>query len=119
MTFHRTLILPCAVALMAGITSAVVGAQDHKDPVVGGAGKVAASPQVDMTSGEVRKVDNDAKKITIKHEAIKNLDMPAMTMVFAVNDSAILGSLQAGDKIRFRAENIKGALTVIAIQPAK
>ena len=119
MIVQRKLVLSCAVALWVGVMSAVACAQDHKDHVAGSTAKGPAGQVTDMTNGEVRKLDKDAKKITIKHEAIKNLDMPAMTMVFVVNDAAILGTLQVGDKIRFKAESIKGALTVTDIQPAK
>lgn len=73
----------------------------------------------DMADGEVRKVDMDAKKITIKHGEIKNLDMPGMTMVFQVRDPALLGKVKAGDKIRFTAEKAGGAIVVTGIQPAQ
>ena len=66
----------------------------------------------DATEGEVRKVDKDAKKITLKHGPIKNLDMPAMTMVFQVKDAALLDKLAAGDKIMFTAEQQQGAMVV-------
>jgi len=72
-----------------------------------------------LTQGEVRKVDKDAKKITIKHGPIVNLEMPAMTMVFQVKDPALLGQVKAGDKIRFRVENLGGAYTVTRIEPEK
>lgn len=72
-----------------------------------------------MTNGEVRKVDKDNKKITLKHEDIKNLDMPAMTMVFTVKDEALLDKVQPGDKVQFRAENEGGKISVTEIQPAK
>ncbi len=71
------------------------------------------------TEGEVRKVDRDAKKITIKHGPIANLDMPAMTMVFQVKDAALLEQVKSGDKVRFHAEKIGGAFTVTAIEAAK
>ena len=61
------------------------------------------APAVDMVAGEVRKVDKEAKKLTIKHGEIRNLDMPAMTMVFQVRDEAMLDKVRAGDKIRFVA----------------
>lgn len=73
----------------------------------------------DMTEGEVRKVDMDSKKITIKHGEIKNLDMPGMTMVFQVKDAALLEKAKTGEKIRFRAEKAGGAIVVTDIQPAK
>ena len=72
-----------------------------------------------LTPGEVRKVDKDAKKITIKHEPIQNLDMPAMTMVFQVKDPAMLEQVKAGDKVKFEAQKLGGAFTVTAIEKAK
>ena len=71
-----------------------------------------AIPVKDMAEAEVRKIDKDAKKITLKHGPIKNLDMPAMTMVFQVKDVALLDKLVAGDKIMFTAEQQQGALVV-------
>ena len=72
-----------------------------------------------MTAGEVRKVDKDARKITIKHEPLQNLDMPAMTMVFQVKDPAMLDQVKAGDKVKFEAQKLNGAYTVTAIEKAK
>lgn len=73
----------------------------------------------DMTDAEVRKVDKDNGKVTLKHGEIKNLDMPPMTMVFHVKDKAVLNKLQAGDKVRFKAVNDGGKYTVTEIQAAK
>ena len=72
----------------------------------------------DMTEGEIRKVDMDTKKITIKHGEIKNLDMPGMTMVFQVKDPALLEKAKVGEKVRFKAEKTGGAMVVTDIQPA-
>lgn len=71
-----------------------------------------------LTDAEVRKVDKEAGKLTLKHGAIPNLEMPPMTMVFRVKDPAMLEGVKAGDKVRFRAENIKGAFTVTEVAPA-
>ena len=79
----------------------------------------ATSKSTDMTEGEIRKVDMDNKKITIKHGEIKNLDMPGMTMVFQVKDPAMLDKIKAGDKVLFSAEKASGAIVVTDIQPAK
>lgn len=73
----------------------------------------------DMADGEVRKVDREAKKITIKHGVIKNLDMPGMTMVFGVKDAAMLSKIKAGDKVKFSAEKSGSAIVVTDIQPSK
>lgn len=77
----------------------------------------AAAPQ--LADGEVRQVDRDRKKITIRHGPLTNLDMPAMTMVFQVKDPAMLDQVKGGDKIRFLAEKVGGALTVTVMEPAK
>ncbi len=69
-----------------------------------------------MAQGEVRKVDRDASKLTIKHGEIKNLGMPPMTMVFRVKDPAMLEQVRAGDRVRFEAQKIDGAYTVTKIQ---
>jgi Cu/Ag efflux protein CusF len=73
----------------------------------------------ETTEGEVRKIDKPARKITLKHGEIKHLDMPGMTMVFQVNDPALLDKVKAGDKVKFSAEKTGGALVVTAIEAAK
>ena len=72
----------------------------------------------DLTTGEIRKVDKDTKKLTIRHAEIKNLDMPGMTMLFRVKDPAMLEKVKAGDKVKFRAEMVDGAIVVTEIQVA-
>ena len=72
-----------------------------------------------LTEGEVRKVDKDAKKITIKHEPIQSLEMPAMTMVFQVKDPAMLDQVKPGDKVKFEAQRLGGVFTVTKIEHAK
>ncbi|HZM35672.1 MAG TPA: copper-binding protein [Burkholderiales bacterium] len=78
-----------------------------------------AAHAADLADGEVRKVDKDAGKVTIKHGPIPSVDMPAMTMVFRVKEPAMLDKVKAGDKIKFDAEKIGGAYTVTKIEPAK
>jgi Cu(I)/Ag(I) efflux system periplasmic protein CusF len=56
----------------------------------------------DQAQGEIRKIDKEAKKVTIKHGEIKSLDMPPMTMVFQVKDAALLDNVKTGDKVQFR-----------------
>ncbi len=73
-----------------------------------------------VAHGEVRKVDKDAQKITVRHGPLPQLDMPVgMTMVYRVKDPAMLEKVKAGDKVRFQAEKIGGAFTLIMIEPAK
>ena len=75
------------------------------------------SASANMADGEVRKVDKENKKMTIRHGEIKNLDMPPMSMVFQVRDPALLDKIKPGDKIRFSAEKLEGAFVVTAIEP--
>ena len=79
----------------------------------------AATTAVDMTDGEVRKVDKDAARLTLRHGEIRNLGMPPMTMVFQFDDKAALAKLKPGDKVRFRAVSEAGKLVVTEIQVAR
>lgn len=78
-----------------------------------------AAAETAMTNGEVRKVDKDAGKITIRHGELTNLGMPAMTMVFRVVDPSMLEQVAGGDNIRFVAEKVNGAYTVTKLEPVK
>jgi Cu/Ag efflux protein CusF len=90
---------------------------DHSKMGMAGMAGMAAMPG--MTDGEVKKIDKDAGKITIKHGEIKHMDMPGMTMVFVVKDKALLDAVPVGAKIQFMATNENGQMTVTDIQPAK
>lgn len=81
--------------------------------------KMAMSPTQTMTDGEIRKIDKDAGKMTIKHGEIKHMDMPPMTMVFAAGDKAMLDLVKVGDKVRFVAMQDNGRMVVTEIQAAK
>ncbi|MBN9023019.1 MAG: copper-binding protein [Rhizobiales bacterium] len=70
----------------------------------------------EFTKGEVTKIDLKQKKLTIAHEELKSLDMPAMKMVFVVADEAMLDDLQVGQQIEFVAERVNGRLTVVDIK---
>jgi Cu/Ag efflux protein CusF len=70
----------------------------------------------EYTKGTVTKVDDKQKKITIKHEELKNLGMSAMTMVFVVADTAMLDKVKEGQAIEFVADRVNGRLTVTEIK---
>ena len=70
----------------------------------------------EFTKGTVKKIDAKTKKVTLIHEELKSLDMPAMTMVFRVQDDAILEKLKAGANIEFVAERVNGKLTVTEVK---
>jgi Cu/Ag efflux protein CusF len=79
----------------------------------------ASVVELPMASAEIRKIDAENKKVTLKHGEIKNLDMPSMTMVFQVKDVTLLANVKAGDKVMFTADKVDGAFTVMSIEKAK
>lgn len=81
--------------------------------------RLLAQADADMTQGEVRKIDRENRKLTIRHGEIRNLDMPPMTMVFQARDAKLLDGLKAGDKVNFKAEKIDGTYAVTAIEPSR
>lgn len=105
-----------AVAIAAASLTSVVQGQSTAD--VGKMDGVKSAQTVaatDMTEGEVRKIDMDAGKLTLKHGHIKNLDMPGMTMVFVVKDKSMIAQLKTGDKIKFKAINEGGKFILTEI----
>lgn len=102
--------LPLVLLATAAAFSAAAHAQEKP------AAAQLTAPNAGMTDGEIRKIDKDNKKITIKHGEIKNLDMPGMTMVFQVRDPAVLDKVKVGDKVKFVAEKSGGAIVVTDIQ---
>ena len=111
--------LLCSLALSALLSSTPVAAQAGSDHEWHHADPKATAAATPMSDGEVRKVDKGAGKVTIKHGPLQNLDMPPMTMVFRVKDPAMLDQLKEGDKIKFAADKIDGALTVTEVQASK
>ena len=115
-------ILIGSIALFASYlasTASVYASEDKPVAPVQLAQASVVATSNDVVEGEVKKVDKEMKKITLKHSEIKNLDMPGMTMVFRVKDSAMLDQVKAGDKVRFKAEKMDGAITVTEITPGK
>lgn len=104
-----------ALAVLAAAFALPVYADEaHHKPAAG----ATALPAGEMSDGEVRRVDKDTKKITVRHGPLANLDMPAMTMVFQVADPAMLDQVKTGDKVKFVAEKVGGAFTITKIEPA-
>ena len=103
------------------LVSAIIGvsvgafAQTPTTPAQGASAPAASS----TTEGEVRKVDKDQGKVTLRHGPIENLGMPGMTMVFKVADPKMLDTVKEGDKVKFAAEKVNGAITVTSMEAVK
>ena len=92
-----------------------VYAQDKHQSSADAVSAVSASH---MADGEIKKINRDSKKMTIKHGDIKSLDMPGMTMVFQIRDTSLLETFKAGDKVKFVIEKLDGAFVVTSMQLA-
>jgi len=80
----------------------------------------SAAAQGNAVQGEVRKIDEAAGKVTLKHGPIKNLGMDVgMTMTFRVKDPAMLKQVQVGDKVEFEAEQAASGYTVTKMQKSQ
>jgi Cu/Ag efflux protein CusF len=76
----------------------------------------ATASAAEYTKGVVKKVDLEGKKVTVIHEELKSLEMPAMTMVFRTADDAMLQQLKEGQEIEFTADRVNGKITITAIK---
>lgn len=118
---HWTLI---AHALTLALASPWAGAQHaHHDTAPAPAAAnpapaptAAPSDSLPWVEAEVRRVDVGSGKLTLRHGPIPNLDMPPMTMAFAVADPALLQGIQAGDRIRVTVRHLNGQYTVMAVR---
>ena len=105
-----------ATAALLGATTLISQGSFAQTTMNHGAMPIAAAA---MSDGEVRKIDKETGKITIKHGPIKHLGMPPMSMVFTAKDPALLDRVKVGDKIRFHAADEAGKMIVTDIQLAK
>lgn len=95
-------LLACGVAASAGQTGHMPQGDAHA------AHEHAAHPDVDrpakdqaLTRARVVAVDHARRRLTLDHEAITSMGMPAMTMPFPVGAGVALDGIQPGDAIRF------------------
>lgn len=75
-----------------------------------------SATQTATAEGEVRKVDRATRRITLKHGELPGLGMGPMTMAFRIQDPAMLDRVKPGDKVRFSAARVGGAVTITAIE---
>lgn len=108
-----------ALALTLTWSQALATSHDPSGHAGRGAAPTAqAGAGAPLSEGEITRRDARTGKLTIRHGEIANLDMPPMTMVFALQDPAQGSVLQAGDKVRFQVEKVNGALLITYIEAA-
>lgn len=116
-----TILLAPLIAALAPLASAQHAAHHDGSAPAATAASGPATPAppasgLPWVNAEVRRIDAAAGKISLKHGDIPNLDMPPMTMVFQVRDPASLAGLKVGDPVRFTADQLQGAYTVLSIE---
>ncbi len=62
---------------------------------------VANATEQHAAKGVVNSLDESARLISITHEPVKTMGMPAMTMDFLLADSVELGSIKVGEAVNF------------------
>lgn len=115
----KRFISPLFISAALTLSSTAFADTKHDEKSAGPKPSAATATSSDMAEAEVRKIDKEQGKITLKHGELKSLDMPAMTMVFRVKDPAMLDKLAQGDKIKFQAEKLNGVLTVTRAEKMK
>lgn len=115
---HRTkkILSIAALAFCAGLAGPAY-AQGHAGHTTVAQAK-GTRTMTEPADGEVRRIDKAAGKVTLRHGDLKELEMPPMTMVFEVKDKAMLDGVKQGDKVKFKATDDNGKLTVIEMKPA-
>ena len=99
------------VVMASGVALASMAWQ----PVPAWAANQAAQQNATATaSGEVRRVDAAAGQVAIKHDAISDLELPAMTLVYQASP-ALLANIKPGDQVRFTATRQNGKYVVTQI----
>lgn len=112
-------LLPAALALGAGLLCSQTAANADQAASHADHAGAAAQAATELSEGEIRKIDKEAGKLTIRHGELKNLAMPPMTMVFRAQEPAMLDAVQVGDKVQFVADRIGGQFTVTRIEVNK
>ena len=103
-----------------GIAAAPVYADDSHHPKADSHHPNAPAQQSYTVMGEVVVVDKEASKVNLKHEAVPDLDWPAMTMFFPVADRSQLDILKVGDQVEFEfAITDSGGPLITQIKPVK
>lgn len=97
-----------AAAAIALATPSIAGEeQNHNHDV--------AEAEANYTKGVVKSVKTGGK-VTVIHEELVDLGMPAMTMVFRTANDEILEALSEGQEIEFLADRVNGKLTITKLK---
>ncbi|WP_061959540.1 copper-binding protein [Cupriavidus pauculus] len=106
----KTLMFALATtAVPAAFAAGSMDGMDMKAPI-------ASQQMRQPVSAEVKKIDTQAGKVTLKHGPIENLGMPGMTMAFPVKDRSWLTKFKEGDAVSVTFDKVDGTATVVDMQ---
>jgi Cu(I)/Ag(I) efflux system protein CusF len=115
---EKTMKFILATALVAITAPALAADHNHGSHGNHGTMQNQASAETPLIEGLVKKIDKAAGKVTVSHGPLPN-GMPAMTMVFRIKEAAWIDQMKEGDKIRFKADQVNGAMTMVRFEPVK
>jgi Cu(I)/Ag(I) efflux system protein CusF len=77
-----------------------------------------SAEQSEWVAAEVRHIDLENARVTLRHQEIKSLNMSAMTMGFVVEDVSILKDIKIGDSVVFSVVRKEGRLVIAELKQA-
>ena len=111
----KTLILTTLFVTTVPMPAFAAGGMDGMAMPAPSSAKAAPSGS-GLTNAVVKRVDASTGIVTLQHEALKNVNMPPMTMAFKVEDAAMARQVHVGDKVRVRIENLEGTMTIVRME---
>ncbi len=103
----KTVFACLTAALLLSATASI--AQQKMDDMKGmdmGKKQAAATQSTHKAVATVKKVNAKAGTVTLKHEPVKTLNWPAMTMGFKVTDKSLLDKLVDGKKVEVEFKQV-------------
>ena len=107
----KSLVISTLILSVVSVSPYALASSDAPSAAVSSRDQIAT-----LSDGEIKKIDKALGKLIIKHGPLENLGMPAMTMLFRVANPALLEQVKPGDRIKFLAQKVDGALTVTTLE---
>lgn len=92
----------------------VANAQEHSHHSQHG--EMSKSSKAEWTLAEIRKIDREQGRITLRHERIESLNMDSMTMVFRLAEGVSVEGFAEGAKVRFKVIKDSGRLVITELE---
>lgn len=104
-----------ALAVTFFVNNSVLAHQDHAQHQHSH-GQEKEHVAIEFVRAEVVEVDFAHNELVLRHEAIKHLDMAAMTMAFSVTDDIDITELSEGEQIKVKVEQQTGGFVIYEVE---